>query len=233
MDSNQLEGVTGPVELAERLRRQVADRRTAMRQGMFNRPLSVSPPPDCPKDLAERIDGHNAAVAAWEAECEGLGDDAAGLAMSLTKPDVRGAVLGEKAAGLRARRYDFAQRLIDLVGSRGKLLEAVREHLAPLIQAAEADLAKVTDKAEKALVKAGWQPQAARVASRGAYPQAEANQLRAMAEQTEPVRKAAEALAALTAADSQAREVLGAQVRDAEIAGAEALAAWYVLVGRL
>jgi hypothetical protein len=233
MDTTQFGELAGPAELAEKLRQQAADRRTAMRQAMLNRPLTVNAPPSCPKDLAQQVDGHNAAVGRWEAGWKGLGDDAAGLAMALREPDVRGDVLAEKAGGLRARRYDIAQRLRDVIADRRKVLQGIQEHLAPLIETAQADLAKVVEKAEKALVKAGWLPQAARVTSPGAYPAIEARQLRAAAEQTQGVREAAEVLASLNVADAQARDLLGAQERDCELAEGEILRAWELLLGRL
>jgi len=216
-------------QLAGECRHKVEDRRGLLSKAMRQRPLTVNAPPGCPKDLAEQIDRHNAAMATWEAAWSAMGENAAGLALALPNAKVKGAVLEEKAAGLRARRYDVGQQLLDLIGDRGKVLQVVRERLAALIEAAEADQAKAEEKAEKDLKKAGWQSEAARVHGPGAYPQVELAQLAMALAQMDPVREAGDALAALRTADAQANAALDAQGGDLAAAEAELLAAWRVL----
>lgn len=216
-------------QLAGECRHKVEDRRGLLSKAMGQRPLTVTAPPDCPKDLAERIHRHNAAAATWEAAWPAMGEDAAGLALALAKSNVRGAALAEKRAGLVARRYDVDQRLLDLIVDRGEILEAVREDLAPRIAAARADLAKVQEKTEKAILKTGWQSQATLTGGAGRNPGAEAHQLAFEARKSKPVRAATETLAALTTADAQANQALNATAFDREVAQAELLAAWRVL----
>jgi len=228
MDAIQSGVMLESQEIATRFHRSIEARRQALRQQTGERLLSVNPPPAAPKVLATRIARHNAAVAEWEAAWVALADDAAGLVPLVGAPDMPGAALAEKAAALRVRRYDIARRLVTLIADRSQILEAIRAHLAPLIEAAAADLAAVTETATKTLKDAKWLGMAARVRP-GMFPALEARQLVAAAQQTEPVIKAAAVLADLRAIDAQAGQIANSQGWDQDAARAEVLAAWRVL----
>jgi hypothetical protein len=190
-------------------------------------------PPDCPADLAKRLDEYVGRFRDLLARQQALVAGVETLALAVNSVNVSGADVIVKAAALRGERYDVLQALATLVMDRRPLFQAITEVLTVRVTEAEENLAKAEAKGTSALKKSGWTPQSALAGRWGMYPEAEARQVAAEVRKMEAVGAAVGVLDDLKNALAQANRMIERTVADTNAVGAEVFRAWWALVGDL
>ncbi|GEM_PF-3934160 len=147
--------------LKMRLRARIDAERLADRTEVKN-PLALPIPDNCPADIRDQIEAHNAMVARFEAkrlEVETMVEEFPDM---IEDAEITGAAVWKQGRLLGESRYDLAREHVDLVERRLPLLEKMIAHGEAQLNDAESKAAKVRTQAEEKLRRAGVSPETER-----------------------------------------------------------------------
>jgi len=222
-----------PEQVAGDIRARLATKRRELDEACRRRPLTITPPADCPAELGKRLADHNARAVAFLERRAAHDEAVAQLPLAITDPAADPANWPKRAGDLRAQSYLLCREHIRLLEAREPVLADVTNVLARQVTEAEEALVKVHDKALAALKKSGWMPPIARGAHAGANPPAEARQWDHEVNSTIPVKAAQATVNDLRRALGEAEGLTRAVDADIAAVGQDLIAAWRLLVGAI